>query len=246
MIFWRKQSGVTLVELLLVFVISIAFMLAAFRIYYYFEQENMIKRAQYDADQLFQAATFYYQANCRSNLSPGTNPKALNITTDLITPGFLARWAPQSNIVITNSTYQVQLQYQSVGARMPSGMIYKNWTPTPITIVFPNSVGNIYVWTIHVAVKLATGLNPAVYVARLNASCSATSPTTPCGPSVTPGNYIIWERLPSFANPAGNSNLWLSKPRVKSFVDLYYTDDMYQAYISSFGGSNTNNYLCGA
>lgn len=247
MFFFRKHEGVSLLELLLVFVISIALLIVGIRLYRFFEQQNMIDKAQYNADQLFQAVTKYYQANCRNNLSIAINPKVLNIVTDLQNNGFLSEWNPPANTVVDISTFSVQLQYNNRPARIPAGMLYKTWTTTPpFTVTFSSSVGTVYIWTIHIAVKLQTGLNPAVYVARLNATCSANTPATACSTNPVPGPFIIWEKLPSFSSPHTKSNAWLSKARINSFNNLYYTDDMYQAYSSAFGGSTTNNYLCGA
>lgn len=249
MIFYRsRQAGVTLIEVVLVLIIAIAITLMGLRIYSGFDQDNMVRKAQFNVDQLFQAAGLYYQANCRGILNPNNSPAAvipLTISTNLQAPGFLPNWSPQVNTVVDTTTFSVQLEQYS-GPRMPSGgMYYNNWVTTPpFETSFTTNVGYVNFWVVHVAVKLQSGLNPSAYQARLFATCSANSPTTLCSTSPGAGSYMIWERLPAFASPSGSSNLIYTMPRVKAFTNLYNTDDMYGAYNPTWGAS-TNNYLCG-
>jgi prepilin-type N-terminal cleavage/methylation domain-containing protein len=123
----------------------------------------------------------------------------------------------------TPPTSPAAVQGQNVRTIMPG--------PNGTTAVSPPPGGSLF-WRIQVSVlqstKAITKKNG--YLNNLGADClssinSNTTPSTvyPCS-SNQPGNYLVWERLPSFASPASSSTFWPMMPMLKSF-NLQYTHD---------------------
>lgn len=268
MSFYKKQQGVTLIETVLGLVIIFALIALGIFQYQRYERDNEIREVLAQVDQLFQGLAQYYQANCRAYSTDNPNPNALPTTgtlsvtlsintgaNSLVSNGYIAKWSPILNKLVDVTAgekgYSAQLTGRSSANRLPRSL-FTNWvctnpaTPSTCTTVvttFPTSIGTIYVWQSHIAMKLATDLDPTLYQKRLGATCTSTDAVTSCA-SAVPGQYMVWESLPSSASPSTNSVLSSSMARLKAFTNMYYTDDMYAASNSTWG-SSTNNYLCG-
>lgn len=196
----RKQAGVSLIELMLVLAIMVSIMVLGIRFYsqYRLQASKTVLAAK--VDQLFQAMKFYYQANCRQALdnnavaqSPGTlDPTvignnltlALNITNNLVTPGFISDWQPL-NVLVDNSAepdqgYYVQFNRYQVANQDPTmnvvactgndrapnsaagtpsrceGVAGTNVVGGAILQPPPGGQSKVMVWLAQVAIKLAS------------------------------------------------------------------------------------------
>ena len=69
---------------------------------------------------------------------------------------------------------------------------------------------------------------------------SQVSKLAPCAKAVAGGDYIVWERLPSFASNQTHTDLWQSMQRVKLFTQMYTINP-----ITSIAETGDQNYLCG-
>ncbi len=192
-----------------------------------------------------------------SHIPPPSSPYTLLTVAvgnnSLVDSGYLSQWKPLSNSLVDASYGDngFSVQFNNVSAATPSrtpDATFYAWVGgdstnanTATRVTFSSSVGTIYIWQSHIAMKLASTLDPAVYKGRLGATCSSSSATTPCL-SATPGSFIIWESLPSTASRSSTSSLAPFMPTVKAFTNLYYTNDMYGAMT---GQASSNNYLCG-
>jgi len=283
MISFKRQGGVTLFEVLLVLVLASLVLMMGFQTFYQLQVEQELNRVKFNVDSLFLGARNYYLANCRANinyatgavintatgqLDPIVNPppasgmKAIDITTDLLTPGYLAKWPPAVTPVFITD-YEVQFNVYNDATKYPANIrnvnfcVYNAGPPVAFNCspLATQLTSNVYLWTIQVAVQITdTSKTMQYYQGRLNADCISTLNggfVTPCS-QVTAGgggNYLVFERLPSSALSTSNTSpLWASVPELQSFVQQYTNDDDYAVtnndtiYNTSTG---YQNYLCG-
>lgn len=233
-----QEQGVTLLEVLLVIAIALSIIVLSLRQYYGFRVQTDMLRVRTNVDILLQAAAGYYQANCpKGNLLDPTIAtgmvKPLNITTDLINSGYLSPTFPQP-IPLVDSTgpgggYIVQFNQYT----MPRTQLVCSDPPTCTpALATPAQIGTIVIWKIQVAVLMrnisATQLANAKNI--IGADCLSNATGTPpmsslCSAHQT-GNYLVFERLPSYvtSNPDSQSDLWLTTPITKQFVQMYTTN----------------------
>lgn len=190
-----------------------------------------------------------------NHVPPPTDPYNVLINTggaSLVQSNFLAAsyWPPGVILfvdpLIGEKGFFTQFNKVNVNKHAPTST-FNNWVTTtpPNNIAFTQNIGNVIAWQIHIAVKLAPSVSSSLYgyyQQRLGATCSASSSSATCLSDPAAGPYMIWERLPSYASETQSILKW-TKPRVRAFNNLYYTDDMYYAYNS--GSSSSNLYLCG-
>lgn len=266
----RGIIGVSLLEVMLVLVIGAGILIMTMRQYQSIRHDADVDRVLYNVDLIFQGAANYYQANCRVQIDPvngqvngtGTlDPRYINSTgsavapanpysvtvSNLVTNGFLDA-APSQNPLIQNTGLNKGYMVQ-----------FNEVTPIPDrTIVTPTStvkLGQIITWRIQVAVQLHTVKTAASYKNLLRADCLSTldssgTTVTPCSqvtsvPTAAP-IYAVWERLPSFAVPGSNSNMWTTNAVNKEFTQLYETYNM--LYLIGVPASSypQQYYLCGS
>jgi len=272
-----KQSGLTFIEIVLVLVIAASLVVLGLTQYNSMARDYDATKVTATVDILFQGLGNYYRANCRvqrdslGNAVAGTgaldpinnpgSPKVLPINSFLLANAFISQWPPQNNNLVDQSAgekgYIVQLNKLPPATNRAPTAIYNSWTTssslsTPYTITLNQPVGlqplaTMTIWTVQVAVKLATGLNPATYKALLRADCISSASgggVASCSSSPPAGSYLVWERLPSNASSQATSKLMPTMFRLKEFNNLYTNDDMYGATNPTWGASN-NNYLCG-
>jgi type II secretory pathway pseudopilin PulG len=272
-----KQSGITFIELVMVLFIASSILLLGITQFQSMSQDQDRSRITATVDILFQGLANYYRANCRvqrdasSNPVAGTgvldpvnsptSPKVLAINSFLRANTFISQWPPQNNNLVDTTAgeygFIVQLNKLTPSTTRGPTAIYNNWTPgaspsAPYSISLNQPAGiqtlaTATVWTVQVAVKLASGLDPATYKTLLRADCLSSvsgGAVTPCSSLPGGGDYLVWERLPSNATTQATSKVAPSMFRLKEFTNLYNNDDMYGATNKTWGASS-NNYLCG-
>jgi prepilin-type N-terminal cleavage/methylation domain-containing protein len=258
-----KQSGFTLLESMLVLAIASSILLLSVRQYQSYKIDSDVNQVLYNVDQLFQAASYYYQANCRNQvnsttmvpiansgvLDPSNNPSSpLAVSpNNLYLSRYLSQLLPINPIVF----------YNAAAAPM-SGYVVQFNLQTPQTQRVVNlsgggtaNAGTIYVWKIQVAVRLANAAKASQYLNLLRGDCLSRqvgSIVTPCpsvlAPPVAGDSYVVFERLPSLPSSEGNSGLNATNVMVKQFNQQYTTYPI--LYLTSgVTPVPPQNYLCG-
>jgi type II secretory pathway pseudopilin PulG len=253
-----KQTGVSLIEIMLVLALCAMMIALGLRQYQMYNTDKDVREVQATVDLLFQSLANYYRMNCRGGtLDPAStppNPFPIPITgsNSLVESNYLMsrQWPPILNGLVNreggDNGYVTQLNLTNSTRASPQA-IFTTWglPSSPPTIIL-QTTGTIYLWQAQVSVALAPGLNAEVYRARLGADCTSTLKkglVDPCSLNHH-GNYIVWERLPSYAAPNATAGSWIAMSRVRQFNQLYTNDDMYAASNAGWG-SASNNYLCG-
>jgi hypothetical protein len=267
------MSGVTLVEFMLVLAVASSIIMLAMKQYRMLKVDSDVNQVLVDVDQIFQAASYFYQANCKMQQDPvngpigGTgqldpsyfpappaaptptppaNPFPITVT-DLRSGGFLTSKVMLSSIINTNSVndgFMVQFNMNSSDRTFD--------TTPPVTTV---KLGKIIVWRIQVAALLRDPSKALQYKNLFRADCLSTldpsgTTVTPCsviGAGVpSPPIYVVWTRLPSYATPESNSNAWITNASMKEFNQLYETYPV--SYLQGVPASSypAQNYLCGS
>ena len=266
----HDQNGMTLLELILVLALAVAIILMSMNLASQFREQTRQAQITADVNQLFQAMSHYYQANCRSGASLAANansPAVLTINSaananDLVHAQYLSSWKPITTSIIDENAgkdlgYFVQLEkILSNGADYPMSIYACTGTAqepqgtaqTCSTVTLPaallNSNSKVIIWRAHVAVKLRDDLSSADhlrYKQVLGATCLANDPRATCV-DATSGSYLVWERLGSPIAPS-TGPLWMSQPNLKQFNMQYSNDGM--AALSGITWDGSQNYLCG-
>ncbi len=199
----KKQIGVTILEVMLVLAIASSFIIITIRMYEQYRLQVSQAQLLGNVDQLFQAMTHYYQANCRRQLDisgnivsagaldplvAGSGPVVLSINSHLLSTGFLNSWQPD-NVLVDNTPaekgYYVQFNqaptgtmnvYACTGSGDPPSC-----TSNPQTTAL-NGIGTptpgtsaVTVWRMQVAVKLRDPTKQTQYMLQMGASCVSTA-----------------------------------------------------------------------
>lgn len=235
--FKRVNQGVTLVEMLLVLTIAGIILLLSLEQYKTWSLDAEISELNNNVDLLFLAAAGYYHANCNQGgaLDPtiATNPQPINITTQLITPGFLSASFPAPNPLVDSTGpgggYIVQYNEFLIPRYMPVCT-----DPPACTTSTPEQIGTTVIWQIQVAVLMKNTSSGALS-ANLNylqGQCLSTTGSggtvVPCSATNPTGNYVVFQRLPSYPSSQWNSGspYWLSDPLLQQFNQMYTTNPM--------------------
>lgn len=259
----NQQRGVTILEIILVLAISSSILLLSVKQYQSYKLDSDVNQVLYNVDQIFQAASYYYQANCRNQVSsttgapiagsglldPANSPTNPTVVTaaDLLKNQFLREALPINPIVFYDPTSEIMKSYV---------VQFNLVSPPPQKVISLSNggtanVGAIYVWKIQVAVRLRNPATAVQYLSLLRGNCLSNqtgSMVTPC-PSTptTPGatdTYVVFERLPSLPSTEGNSGLNATNVAVKQFNQQYTTYPI--LYLTSGVTPVTpQNYLCG-
>ena len=266
----KNVAGVTLLEIMLVLVIASGIIMLGLKQYNSMRVYGNAAQVQGNVDNLFQAAAFYYHANCQRQIDPVTmnqvnaagtldpdyidpvttlpappsNPYPVPITT-LLSAGYLPA-SPIANAMINDSSansYIIQFNQETPA---PDRILN---TPTG-----PVKLGKIINYTIQIAVELKDPKKANVYQKLLNAECLSRLIGTvvmPCSsawwvPPVGGVIYAVWERQPSFAVPNSQSDLWQTNMVNKEFNQFYTTKPV--SYLGSLPAASYSqqNYLCGS
>jgi prepilin-type N-terminal cleavage/methylation domain-containing protein len=271
-----RQRGMTLLEVMLVIAIATSLVLLGVQTYQQFSLQNEKTKIAFNINVLFQAMRNYYYANCIANRNPATDNRidatvglmdptittpsgtnlVLDITTNLITRGYLTNWKPALSPMATNYVVQFNLYNDAsvyTGNVRSVQFCFSSTSDTSGTCKAQPTLAdnNIYLWTIQVAIKFASAAKASQYKNLLGADCVSSlvnGAVTPCSQSPTAVDYVVFERLPSFAAPTANSPLWLSDPMLKLFKRQYTNDDDYAVTKqddASYLNKGYQNYLCG-
>lgn len=261
----KQYEGVTLIEVLLVLAIGAAILVLSLRQYESFRADADVQQLEYNVNNIFSAMSQFYKANCYGTTNPSTippnpaiqggklnpvisptSPVAISINNDLIKNGFLSSLPPLSPIVDSSAgsgTNGYVTQFNEYTS--PRNVC------TSTNCATSSSTGTIVIWKSQVAVSLKDTATAQQYLNLLNGDClsSATGSTvTPCTPGSTgTGNYVVWERLPSFSASQSNSETWMLNPIVNQFTSLY--NNYSNVYTLTSGGkipvNQTQYFLCG-
>jgi hypothetical protein len=113
-------------------------------------------------------------------------------------------------------------------------------------------VGTIIIWKAQVGVLLRNTALAPQYAKILNADCLSSMENgalKPCA-SNSPGTYLLWERLPSFAVPNPTGGEWSANAGVEQFTEMYRTYPISTLLGSTPSGQTPNGqeqyYLCGS
>lgn len=264
------QSGVTLVEILLVLGIGAAIVVMGIRQYQSMKYDADIQQAIANVDKLFQSGALYYMSNCKRQWDPAAGPIAgtgtldpannplnpFSVTvSDLTTAGYfddLLSFTP----IVNNSSAE------------PGYVVQFNMLEPPndreMTVsgqATPARLGEIIHYTVQVSILLRDPVQARLYRNSLGADCLSSltnhgggeAYVIPCKqvtvpPTFSAGEkiYAVFERLPSFAVPRSQSGFWVSMPDIKLFNQLYETND--PNYLSKIDPGNypQQYYLCGS
>jgi len=253
------QTGMTLLEALLVIAVAAFLLVMGMRVYKSFEMEKEAQQLKLNVNILFQALSSFYRANCilyrkqsggvlkAGELDPiinrGPNFAITDISAQLQTPGYLTKWPFIRNTYVNNqgvgNGYVVQFNLATVTSR-------QQLMNVDISPAKQQSIGSIYVWKAQVAVQVSNSSNANMYQNLLGADCLSSYDVgnkivKPCSANST-GDYIVWERLPSFGSPETMTDVWPLMPTLNEFTQMYTTNPI----LTLTNGSVTNQaYLCG-
>ena len=252
----RKQQGVTLLELMLALVIATAVFILGIRLFAEYSFRLHESQLEANVEQLFQAMTHYYQANCRRQLDANSNAQStgsldpavignqatvpLNITTDLQQPGFLVNWRPLNPLVndaASGQGYSVQFNRAMTGGRDPAMSVYAcTGTGDPPACI--SNTGGVLLDSTQAPPSgyLFNPYRPTRVVVwrqqvtvRLSSSLSAAEVTqirNDLSAVSGGGNDLVWVRATTFVSPNATSDLWATNPYVKQFNRQYTNDGM--------------------
>jgi len=266
-----KFRGVTLLEMLLVLTIGITFLVMGFRLYQRLNIDNQAQQVKSNIDMLFLGMKNYYQANCGYHItdestgalaakdatlvsSTASSPYLMTINT-LMTGGYLdTTWnsLPQPPSIISSTSDYVLQFNRVVGTQNIYAGSNVNYCTTASCYAesnLPNT--KVIVWKIQVSLKIEDATKIDFYKDLLGADCiSNLSGTTvvPCASASPGGNYLVWERLPSFATPSSNPETWPLEALLHQSRQLYENDPNYSLNKNDSSFESTSHYqtyLCG-
>lgn len=270
---YHKASGMTLIETILVLAIAASLVLLGISMYRSAETDKNYFFLRSNVDFLFQAMKGFYQYECDIALGPDGAIASGGKLTFNPTDG-TAAGVPVEFKVNTVKNY-IDFDWPRVAVVAASGAVdqvyFAQFNPTiassnkqayacspyatgaqcsnPVPI--PGS--NILLWQSQVVVKMKDPAKTTYYLAKAGADCAVRtfSPGTvvDCSRGVSFGqsaNYMVWQRMPSFASPDIKSPLWVSNPVLKEFKLQYTHDPMYELYNQSATPSLVYKYYyCG-
>lgn len=259
----KKTQGVTLIEMLLVMLLASTIIFFGINTIQRYRAEQEFNQIKFNIEVLFQALRQYYQANCGKQggpLDPVTNPKVIDqpFLIDLRShlQGYLATNWPNYNAQVDDQDKKL---YKGYGAQLNPKVrdnarsirtCIKDSSGLPVcsfTSLENNNVKSL-IWQFQAVVKINDPDNAQRYRAMAGADCVVDSvpddaPVNCTTDASTTGQYLVWQRAPSYAPMSIGSELWITTPRVKQFNLQYTHDPMYD--LSNPDSSTVKYYLCG-
>ncbi|HLB42960.1 MAG TPA: hypothetical protein VJN02_08985 [Gammaproteobacteria bacterium] len=245
----KRDKGISLLEVVLVLVIGTVFVTMGLRQYQIFRADADIQQVKYNVDTLFQAAARFYQVNCNLAIDSGgtltygkLNPMA-TVTPPNPYPAYT--YSTDSGVLRSDSFLTVNLPLSPIVSDYKVQFIRNDTTRTLDNI----PIGTIVIWRIQVIVTLRDPSEASPYLRLFKADCltNSTAPSSSCGDaSMAAGDYVVFERLPSFASAQHETTYWVVNPRAKQFNQLYTTYST-QHLMNTGGGIPGGNqyFLCG-
>lgn len=197
--------------------------------------------------------------------SSPSNPFKVNIPTDLVSRGFFTETNPANPTQViplnplvddageNTNGYVAQFNlYTSSRTICAGGTTAANAYPPNCPNSTATNVGTIYMWKPQVAVKLKDEETAGQYLRLLDGDCLSTASggtVARCNSYPGTGDYVVWERLPSFASISSidsQSDFWVMNPMAQQFTDMYRAYS--NVYLTGSTGSTPNGtqyYLCG-
>jgi len=261
----NRYRGLSLLEMLLVFVIGMAIFVMGLRLYYSFKTDTDVMQVQANVDHLFEAMSDYYRAQCYGTvnanqvevpgtLNPGSAPpvnKSISIPNDLVKPGFFNLSSLVMSPIVNaagsgTNGYVTQFNKKTLNRNIctKGAGAFGSTSPNCATKV---SVGQVTSWQAQVAVQMNKPARAQQFLGWLGGDCLsnlAGNIVTPCRVGGVPnGTFVVFERPISFAVQRKGSTYWLSTPTVTQFKQMYTTSPVN----SLTNGTQTANqhYLCG-
>lgn len=250
----KRQEGVTLIEVLLVLVISMGILYLSLQQYLSFRRDADITTVQYNVDLLFQSLAKYFRANCRTNPSfnsyfPG---QSISVSMNtLVNGGYLTTPIALNPLVDPSGPgkgYVMQFNQYQTGGNLPTRTVTKSTLSGGTSV----SVGKIVIWRAQVSVNISPTYQTSTAAPALKNSFSADCLSSLAGAIVTPcataptgsTTYIAWERVPSLSSSQSNSTFWQSMPMLKLFTQMYTTDPI--LILTDQTQSGSQYYVCGS
>lgn len=258
------QRGMTLIEIMLVLAIASSLLIMGIRQYQSFQMQQQFQQVAYNVDLIFQGLSHYYQGQCQTgeDYYSGTiastglldasvsnaTPLAMDISTQLVTPGYLVQTLALSEIVDSSVGFGGYFaQFNLAATTAPSAsrtetVTFDGATSSTVT------AGTAYFWKEQVAIKVRDTTKVTAYLNALGADCRSDlvgDIVTPCATSANEGDYLVWERPPSFALPNAISDLWATMPVAKDFNNVFRHDAFFEINNPIIAVPNAPYYLCG-
>lgn len=241
--YFRKQTGLSLVEVLLALIIVGVILALTIRQYQIYRFDANVEQVKANVNNLFLTAANYYFANCGFRVT----------SSGAVVYGVLH---PDSKAVSGNiARFSGTL---AKGAKIPKNTIVKDYYTqfirhdTDRTIETnhgPKKVGTIVNWMIQIILILNDPRQARDYYLALNGTCLANTATPDelcAASSTTTGNYIVFENTPASVLSQFSKAYWPSLPIMKQFKQMYTTYP-YQ-YLLNTGGETPDGpqyFVCG-
>lgn len=162
-----RQRGLTLLEAILAITIAGAIIVMGLRQYQSLQRENYLRQINANVDAIFQAAAYYYYANCKGGtLDILNNPpttRVININSDLITPRYLLMTIPSNPLISGTGVAGYLVQFnQATSARNVC---------TSTGCATSTQIGTNVIWRIQVSALLRDSTMSSSYQRITNADC---------------------------------------------------------------------------
>lgn len=194
----KREQGVTLLEVILVLTIGASLIAVGVRQYQQYKFSSDAAQVKTNVDRLFQAASYFYQVQCRANrknvpsddytLAPtvaldSLTPVAINIKTDLIDTGYLADAIPYNPMVDSSPTtaydgYRVQFVPSTQPRDVCTDATTATTDPYSLDCASNTMIGTIVNWQIQVSAALEKPADATIIANITAADCLSSSTGT--------------------------------------------------------------------
>lgn len=223
-----QQSGLTLLESLLVLGIVTTLLLFSLQQYQALKRDSEIETVKTNVDILFGAMEKYFRAHCNDPKNALSSyydkqylPIEMKTLTDekyLILPNGSLAFSP----IVSDYLLQFNQVQNATAPLLPQRLDENGF-----------SLGSIVIWRIQVSAQLADKTQQKTFASLLGADCLSgimnNNVVNPCTSSSTNSDYAVWERLPGLSSSYANSPSWEMLPMTQQFKQMYQTYPMYTA-----------------
>lgn len=271
----KRQLGITLVEILLVIIISIGLLFLSVRQYESFRVDADAMQLQNNVDTLLQAVARFYFANCNGSFNPNgtpvftpgllhpnrnpSNPFLVNIQNQLVNSGYISAAPFPINPIVNSGSPATQFggYVTQLNSTTQTRLICQTGNKATGTTAATGctgtvQTGTIIIWEPQVAVLIKDTTKVQAYAALLGADCTSSLSGTAVAPCTKnqPGNYLVWQRAPSMPSISirGNSSYLGLQGVLNSFNFMYQSYPT--VYLGTVSGVTTpanqpQYFLCG-